>query len=115
MNAHVVPAHPDADLLALGNDLLNAWQAERAAFRASGDDFVADQAIISASDNCQAIASQIVMLTPKTLDGVRVLAMVWGHAYYLSESPGEYEGADSDYPCERAANAVMSFLLKDVA
>lgn len=115
MNAHVVTPHPDADLLALGNALLNAWQAERAAFRASGDDFTTEQAIMSAADACKAIGSQIVALTPKTMDGVRVLAMVWGHAYYLSERPGEYEGADSEYPCDRAANAVMSFLLKDVA
>ncbi|TIQ86456.1 MAG: hypothetical protein E5X38_16025 [Mesorhizobium sp.] len=115
MNAHVTSSlHPDAELLALGKAFYSAWQAERAAFVASRD-IINDSAIEAAADKCRDLASQIVTLAPKTMDGVRVLAMVWGQAYYLSEQPGQYEGSDSEYPCERAANAVMSFMLKDVA
>lgn len=115
MNAHITSAlHPDAELLALGKALYSAWQAERAAFVASRD-IVNDSAIEAAADTCRKLASQIAALAPKTMDGVRVLALVWGQAYYLSEQSGQYEGSDSEYPCERATNAVMSFLLKDVA
>lgn len=114
MNAHVTAAHPDAELLALGAQFRNAWAAERAAFVASRN-IMNDSAIEAAADTCRNLASQIVALAPKTMDGVRVLAMVWGQAYYLSEQPGQYEWSDSEYPCERAANVVMSFLLKDLA
>ncbi|ESX07259.1 hypothetical protein X769_08950 [Mesorhizobium sp. LSJC268A00] len=104
----------DADLIALGVKFRAAWATERAAFVASGEDFDKDPAIQAAHDACKEQAEIIGQIVPATLEGVKVHAMVWGWMY-LSLKPGGYEGADSDYPGERAAHTVMSFLLKDCA
>ncbi|RWI60271.1 MAG: hypothetical protein EOQ93_03140 [Mesorhizobium sp.] len=116
MTAHATSiAHPDAQLLALAEPFRNAWAAERAAFRSSSKGFAKDKAIETAHDRCGELADEILAHRPVTLDGVKVAAMVWGWMYYLSEHSGEYEGADSKYPGDRAANAVMTFLLRDVS
>lgn len=105
----------DTKLLALGAEFHKAWAAERAAFNACNTDFTNDDGIEAARVVCKDLAEQITALSPVTLDGVRIVAMVWGWSHYLNSKPGQYEGADSNIPCERAANSVMSFLLKDVA
>ncbi|ESX13638.1 hypothetical protein X768_04685 [Mesorhizobium sp. LSJC265A00] len=105
----------DTELIALGAKFRKAWAAERAAFLASGADFDKDPAIEAAQDACKEQAEIIARIEPATLEGIKVHAMVWGWMFYLSLKPGEYEGADSDYPGERAAHTVMSFLLKDCA
>ncbi|RVD64719.1 hypothetical protein [Mesorhizobium sp. M7A.F.Ca.ET.027.03.2.1] len=102
----------DAELLALGVEFRKAWDAERAAFALWGGE-TKDIAIDAAHGACAALADAINKNTPKTMDGIRVVAMVWGWMHYLSEHPGEYEGADSEFPGQRAAHGVMTFLLKD--
>ncbi|ESZ37547.1 hypothetical protein [Mesorhizobium sp. L2C067A000] len=106
----------DTELIAIGAKFRTAWAAERAAFVASGKNFDKDAAIETAAASCGELAGKMLELpAPVTIEGARAVAMVWGWTFYLSEKPGEYEGADSQFPGERAANAVMSFLLKDCA
>lgn len=105
----------DTELIALGVKFREAWAAERAAFVASCEAVDKDPAIEAAHDACSEQAMIIGQIEPATLEGVKVHAMVWDWMYYLSLKPGEYEGADSDYPGELAAHTVMSFLLKECA
>lgn len=112
----ITAPHPDADLLALGREFHAAWAAYRDFFRAHPDDALMTDAEYEAEDaiqeRCDALITQLLAITPTTLDGLKVHAMAWGWANYLP-STGGYETAGAEYPSKRAAHSVMTFLLAD--
>ncbi|MER9206860.1 hypothetical protein [Mesorhizobium sp. M0771] len=108
--------HTDADLIALGVEFRKAWADERAAFSDSGEDFDKDPSIAAASHRCSELSDRILTLTPETMDGARVAAMVWGWCHYLNSQPGVYDGGEfSNAADTRAVHKVLTFLLKDCA
>lgn len=116
MNAHT--GHPDADLIALGLRFREAWAAERAAFVAADLASIGNSTpeIDSAHDRCAELSRQMLEHPPATLEGVKVMAMVWGWLHYQSSRPGNYEGGEAgNNTDERASHAVMTFLLRDVS
>lgn len=110
--------HPDAELLALRAEFLEAWAAERAAFEAADLASIGNSTpeIDSAHDRCALLAGQMLGHRPVTLEGVKAMAMIWGWMHYHSSRPGDYEGGEpGNSTDERASHVVMTFLLRDVA
>ncbi|MBZ9919115.1 hypothetical protein LB579_15450 [Mesorhizobium sp. BR1-1-7] len=116
MNA--VSCHSETELLALSIEFGRAWAAERAAFVAADLASIGNSTpeVDEAHDRCADLARQMLEHQPVTLEGVKVMAMVWGWLHYLSPKLGDYEGGEvGNNADERASHAVMTFLLKDVA
>lgn len=114
MNA--APMHPDADLLALGAEFRAAWASYSGHFRAHPNDALLtdEEAEVedAISERCSDVMDRMLAIEPKTVDGLKVIAMVWGYCNHLP-STGSYENS-SEYPSDRAAHSVMGFLLADV-
>lgn len=106
----------DAELMALGEEFLVAWRAERVAHQASvgrhDDPYVEErlEGLIQASG---AIAHKIIELQPETIEGAKVSAMAyaWCHTSFAAASLGPHGSPCTDM---RALDRVMMFLTKDL-
>ncbi|TPM59130.1 hypothetical protein FJ959_09685 [Mesorhizobium sp. B2-2-4] len=114
MNA--VSCHFEAELLALSVEFGRAWAAERDAFAAADLASIGNSTpeVDEAHDRCADLARQMLEHQPVTLEGVKVMAMVWGWLHYQSHKLDSYDGGEVGNDLdERASHAVMTFLLKD--
>ncbi len=74
--AHSLQQHPDAELLALGEELRRAWAQERTAAR-GGSDEEAEAAFVAAYEASSAIVDQIADRVAHTREGLQVKAQAF--------------------------------------
>lgn len=102
--------HPDAELLALGEELERRWMAERL----RDQDGVTDAELEAVVEHTGEIAHRIHAITPHTLDGfrVRARAVAWhGHAFdeRFSFSVGSEDPSTDTGQAARLVNALIDY------